>query len=1195
MKTWIVFSDLHVTSRSLEVCLAVLRRVHTEAVARNAGILFCGDFWHERGRVPVAPLNAVLEVMRDWTQETVFMPGNHDQVDLGGTEHGLTAIAAAVSVARCIDVPTMLGSALVIPYRRDAEEVIAAIAEHPEARALLCHIDVVGAFMNEAIQAGHGILPERLPKCPIYTGHYHKPHAVPGHEHITYVGSQWQTGYSEAGQQKRLLLLDGETWEVLEEIPVDIGPRHFSCDVAKLDWPTGLRAGDRVIVQADSPEPQWFAADRERVAAWRAAGITTDVRVRPSEASSRIDDAEKLPTQELWQRYAKVVDLQPELIAVGLTVLQETAVLAPEAERRFIEFDSVRVVGYGPFVDELVYPLGNRGAVLVTGRNVDMPGADSNGAGKTTLVMAAVWALTGETDPRPDGAGMKGLGKEVINEAGKAAEVELRLHLNGDEVVVRRRMTATSHSLSVHHRGLDITQQDLTLTQALVDEMLGTQHLCRVAFQGQHELRGFLEATDKAAKDALAEIVDISAWIAAALVASKRADEANSAVVSAEQQRVSAGDLIGVAATAVEQATARIAEWDAGRAQRIADLEAQAATAIVEADERRCVAGNELAAATAAASAAEAADAAWARQRDADLAAATEAASGVAARDDEWRTAHTADLTAAGDRLRSLDTERREWSDERARRAATLRDAPLPPSQVADIARLREGKRELPPEPRMPPEPQRPPDPQQPVEPSLPPEFEAAETAARSALAEAEGRLRSISTDGQAAKAALQRVQDLPPTCDACGQAVGQSHKDRLCGEADAVVVAARAEYRAAQTAAEEARGALAAAQDALSHARIDHRATIAQLRLVYNEAVAKQHLDYNAALTKRRDEHRDALDRWQQIVDTIRAEDTARRTAVADIEDAWRRSASERYATCMAETWPRQEHFDGAADRVRTLNAARSPHADARLRAEALVREIMGRRAPDNGAAAARRRATDAEQALAMVDVAVRQARARVDAEAATTNPYHGVLADAQARAAAADKRLGDAEMDVARTKLAEALAKQLVKHFGRQGVQSFVLEAALADLQRRAQGYLDELSDGYLRLEIGATSTTAKGGVSERISRRVLVRQADGGYVERKIPQLSGGQRRRVIVATTLAFAEFCAARTGLSTSMVVFDEVFQHLDAAGRAKIDGLLRTMPYRTILVISHDADLADAFDHVDLVTMSGDRSRVESR
>ena len=47
---WLVFSDLHVKAASIEICEEVLERVHEEASARKAGIIFLGDFWHVRGK-----------------------------------------------------------------------------------------------------------------------------------------------------------------------------------------------------------------------------------------------------------------------------------------------------------------------------------------------------------------------------------------------------------------------------------------------------------------------------------------------------------------------------------------------------------------------------------------------------------------------------------------------------------------------------------------------------------------------------------------------------------------------------------------------------------------------------------------------------------------------------------------------------------------------------------------------------------------------------------------------------------------------------------------------------------------------------------------------------------------------------------------------------------------------------------------
>ena len=77
---WVIFSDLHVKSTSIESCEQVLHAVHEAALARNAGIIFLGDFWHVRGALSVDLLNRVLRALEQWTQPMIMIPGNHDQV-----------------------------------------------------------------------------------------------------------------------------------------------------------------------------------------------------------------------------------------------------------------------------------------------------------------------------------------------------------------------------------------------------------------------------------------------------------------------------------------------------------------------------------------------------------------------------------------------------------------------------------------------------------------------------------------------------------------------------------------------------------------------------------------------------------------------------------------------------------------------------------------------------------------------------------------------------------------------------------------------------------------------------------------------------------------------------------------------------------------------------------------------------------
>jgi len=67
-RRWIFFTDLHVRKSTLQTCVHVLRFVHKEAVKRDAGVAFLGDFWHIRGDIPIEPLNSVLDEFAQWTQ-----------------------------------------------------------------------------------------------------------------------------------------------------------------------------------------------------------------------------------------------------------------------------------------------------------------------------------------------------------------------------------------------------------------------------------------------------------------------------------------------------------------------------------------------------------------------------------------------------------------------------------------------------------------------------------------------------------------------------------------------------------------------------------------------------------------------------------------------------------------------------------------------------------------------------------------------------------------------------------------------------------------------------------------------------------------------------------------------------------------------------------------------------------------------
>eukprot|EP00878_Enallax_costatus_P043517 GHUV01051530.1.p1 GENE.GHUV01051530.1~~GHUV01051530.1.p1 ORF type:complete len:209 (+),score=21.30 GHUV01051530.1:528-1154(+) len=106
-KSWVVFSDLHVSPKTIDTSIEVLRYVHQQAKDNQAGILFLGDFWDRRGDLPVVPLNRVQDEISSWHMPLLLLPGNHDQVDLGGLDHSLDPIKMAAAQAHVFTQPTV--------------------------------------------------------------------------------------------------------------------------------------------------------------------------------------------------------------------------------------------------------------------------------------------------------------------------------------------------------------------------------------------------------------------------------------------------------------------------------------------------------------------------------------------------------------------------------------------------------------------------------------------------------------------------------------------------------------------------------------------------------------------------------------------------------------------------------------------------------------------------------------------------------------------------------------------------------------------------------------------------------------------------------------------------------------------------------------------------------------------------------
>ena len=156
----------------------------------------------------------------------------------------------------------------------------------------------------------------------------------------------------------------------------------------------------------------------------------------------------------------------------------------------------MKLVNFGPYgAAPVLYPLSNRGLVLIRGKSSDGTGADSNGSGKTTLAMSVMWALTGSMDARlvPDGKAMDvafDSGAAGGKDRSKGAEVTLYGSVNGMPFVVTRKRGGKKGKgeLLFQLQGQDLTKQAVKDTQDEIDDQLGIGNglLQRCCFFGQH-------------------------------------------------------------------------------------------------------------------------------------------------------------------------------------------------------------------------------------------------------------------------------------------------------------------------------------------------------------------------------------------------------------------------------------------------------------------------------------------------------------------------------------------------------------------------------------------------------------------------------------------------------------------------------------------------------------------------------------
>lgn len=1221
---FVLLSDLHVKSDTLDAALAALSRAHKEAVAREGGIIFCGDFWHARGALPVALLHHVLSEMQSWTVPVLMYPGNHDMSSLTATEQALTPLATTLGADNCLLVttPTVCLDALFVPFTPDVDEfkqVLAEAAALPNPpQTLFCHAEIAGATISDQLRSP---LDEELAVLRpvdfdpenwhhIYSGHLHRRQTLPN-THISYMGSPYEISAGEAGQKKALTVVDrSRDWRTIESIPLDIGRRHFFMSFPFEEKPPKMRPGDVAIIDGavDDVESPSF---RKTVADLRRTGVKIKVRRRAKTQpltcvedriefdetpKPRIDPltlAKVTPSVLFREHYAKAKGLSKQATEVACSILEELladashdyAGIQSTASLR-IRWISCTVDGFGCFREALTYSLAKRRLALILGRQGGS-GGNSNGSGKTTLCFAPLWALTGYL-----GAWAT---SNVVNDDCKHGTVIVRVVVSGDRVrqfvrdanvdlperpeytleverSSRRRLKDSfRQSLRVSLDGVDITCLDMRLTQRRLDDLLRTQLLPYVTFFGE-STPSILRSTDRELKNCLGAVFPLEIWSEARTLATERCAEyeKNSAGTSATEK--ASEELLSRIRSTKDRKQRTFDSFERDRRRHVAELETEIGVVSERVDALRrtiseydqdaaCTVDTELSGSSIDVEAFQS-DLATAEHALKQCEVAIEESQALT----EAREAELAHLSKA---MQESVTARAEVEDLEASLTAAVATLGLVDStstasisngHVSSTDGISIGLAEVRKLERK--------------------RGRVAERLreGRARLKELEKHLSDCSVDGDGNW----------PVCQGCMRVLDESS-----ASATRVDLEKKAGALRSRLSDQEKRVADLDEESKSLHLRFEEDASGRQANLV--------------------NIRRDALQRIE-VLRKRQAELLNVAGVSSSLELRHKELSEQTYEpkACVAEILETLgvASINAAAKRLRgDVAQARSQLVEAMSRRSVLrekkERLDKARKAHDIAQA-------EMQSALREQDKLSKEMELRLR----ESNPAQDSLSTLQEEHDVTVAELARLQQETAHWRGLASAAREADQALGARGIQSFVLEAGLYRLQVHANRYLDVLSDGELRALFQGYTTyrgsARRGETCEVIQRLVAVRRVEiGDVVKRQVAQLSSGQRRRVDLACALAFADVCAER-GYESSLLVVDEALRYLDTDGVQRLATLLEQLATHesstdagecvstagrreSVLVVSHDdrEELVDvASGGVDVCKRVNDASTV---
>lgn len=188
-------------------------------------VIIAGDINDTKLVASVKAFSMFMDILTEYENiKFIMIPGNHDMASREGFESAIDLLQGYNNVLT-IREKTKIDNIFYVPYSSHMIEDIVDESKNIDSDILVTHVGLSDAQLSNGASIKSRLNSSHLKKWKlVITGHYHKPQTV---NNVWYTGSLIPHRRDEAGEQKRFLVVDTDTFEV-ESINTDLYRKYIT-------------------------------------------------------------------------------------------------------------------------------------------------------------------------------------------------------------------------------------------------------------------------------------------------------------------------------------------------------------------------------------------------------------------------------------------------------------------------------------------------------------------------------------------------------------------------------------------------------------------------------------------------------------------------------------------------------------------------------------------------------------------------------------------------------------------------------------------------------------------------------------------------------------------------------------------------------------------------------------------------------